>query len=202
MDAFSVGKSVDEVQIDNAMSVLQKAGYMVARTAEEAKEIAIDCGYKVSDPVVVNDRVVNLRDLRNYFYMRLWNKYPNRQSYHLEGNIKNEMRAFKLFVESREETGLNRFNAIQECVKIIDTIFDHADKFRFNKPIDLRVLGQGKAGWITHKAILIMNDERKKRQEKEIKEMMDKHEEEFEVDLAEKANELDMLLSRMEANNG
>jgi hypothetical protein len=112
------------------------------------------------------------------------------------------MRAFRLFVESREKTGLNRYNAIQECVEIIDTIFNHVDKFKFNKPIDLRVLGQGKAGWITHKAILIMNDERQKRRENEIKEMMDKHDEEVEIDLNEKANELDMLLAKMEANNG
>jgi len=202
MDAFGAGKSVDEVQLDNAIEVLQKAGYMVARTAEEAKEITINCGYKVSDPAVINDRVVNMLDLRNYFYMRLWGKYPNRQSHHIEGNIKNEMRAFKLFVESREKTGLNRYNAIQECVEIIDTIFNHADKFKFNRPIDLRVLGQGKAGWITHKAILIMNDERQKRRENEIKEMMDKHDEEVEIDLNEKANELDKLLAKMEANNG
>jgi len=202
MDAFGGGKSVDEVQLDNAIEVLQKAGYMVARTAEEAKEITINCGYKVSDPAVINDRVVNMLDLRNYFYMRLWGKYPNRQSHHIEGNIKNEMRAFRLFVESREKTGLNRYNAIQECVEIIDTIFNHVDKFKFKKPIDLRVLGQGKAGWITHKAILIMNDERQKRRENEIKEMMDKHDEEVEIDLNEKANELDTLLAKMEANNG
>jgi hypothetical protein len=97
---------------------------------------------------------------------------------------------------------LNRYNAIQECVEIIDTIFDYADRFKFNKPIDLRVIGQGKAGWITHKAVLIMNDERQKQQEKEIKEMIEKHDEEVEIDLNEKANELDMLLSKMGVNNG
>jgi hypothetical protein len=200
MDAFSGDKSVDEVQLDNALSIVQKAGYRVAKTREDVRDLAVDHGYKVSDPAVVNDKVVNLLDLRNYFYRRLWNKYPNNQ--YVEGNIKSEMRAFKLFVESREKTGLNRFNAIQECVEIINIIFDHADKFKFNRPIDLRVLGQGKAGWITHKAIIIMNDERQKRREKEVQEMISRHDEEQEIDLDEKANELDMLLSKMEANNG
>ena len=202
MDAFGDGKSVDEVQLENALNVIQKAGYRIAKTREETKDLAIEHGYKVSDPAVVNDKVVTIFDLRNYFYMRLWNKYPNRQAHHIEGNIKNEMRVFKLFVESREKTGLNRYKAIQECVEIIDTIFDHAEKFKFNKPIDLRVLGQGKAGWITQKAILIMNDEHQERQKREIQEMIDKYDEEFEIDLNEKANELDMLLAKMEVNNG
>jgi len=202
MDAFSEGKSVEEIQIEKAIEILYKNEYRVAKTAEDAKELAIEAGYKVSEPVVVNSKVVNLTDLRNYFYMRLWNHYPNQQPYHIEGNIKNELRAFRLFVESREKTGLNRFNAIQECVEIIDTIFDHVSKFKFKKPIDLRVIGQGKAGWITQKAILIMNDEHQKKREKEIKEIIDKYDEEVEVDLNEKANELDTLLARMEANNG
>jgi len=202
IDAFGGDKSVDEVQLENALNVVQNAGYRLAKTREDTRDLAIENGYKVSDPLTVNDKVINITDLRNYFYMRLWRHYPNQQSYHIEGNIRNEMRAFKLFVESREKTGLNRFNAIQECVEIIDVIFDHANKFKFNKPIDLRVLGQGKAGWITHKAILIMNDEHQKSREKEIKEMIDKHDEEVEIDLDEKANELDMLLAKMEANNG
>lgn len=199
-DLFS-DKSVDEIQIEESIKNIEKAGYRVARDAEEAKTIAIESGWQVTEPILVNDKVITLKDLRNYFFMRLWTKYPNRYKYYVD-NIKNEFRLLRLFVESREEKGLNRFNAIQQCIIIIDAIFDHEEEFNFKTPIDIRVVGQAKAGWITEKALQIVNNNLLKEREKEAERRIVEMEDNRKIDLKEKAKELDELLANMEANNG
>jgi hypothetical protein len=200
-DLFSEGKSVEEAQLDIAIKIVEKAGYRVVRDAEEAKKIAIESGYQVTEPILVNDKVITLKDLRNYFFMRLWNKYPDRNRYYVD-NIKNEFRLMRLFVESREEKGLNRFNAIQQCVAIIDTIFDHEKEFNFKNPIDIRVIGQAKASWITEKALQIINNTLLKEKENEANRKIEEMEDNKEIDLLKKSEELSELLAKMEANNG
>lgn len=201
-DAFGDGKSNEEIQLEKAIEFIETHGYRVAKTAEDAKMLAIEAGYKVSEPILVNDQIVTLKDLRNYFYMRLWTKYPERQSYHVEGNWEKEMRLIRLFVESREKTGLNRFNAIQECIALIDVIFSHEEEFNFNKPIDIRVLGQGAAGWITQKATMILNEKIYKQKSDIAEQKIQEYEDEYDIDLDQKASVLDKLLANMEANNG
>jgi len=101
-------------------------------------------------------------------------------------------------------SGLNRFNAIQQCVAIIDTIFEHENEFHFDRPIDIRVIGQGRAGWITQKALLIMNDRDHKQQEIAFKERVARIEMELEekVDLDKTASDLDRMLAKIESNEG
>lgn len=199
-DLFS-NKSTDETHLEESIKNVEKAGYRVVRDAEEAKQIAIESGWQVTEPILVNDKVITLKDLRNYFFMRLWSKYPNRYKYYVD-NIKNEFRLLRLFVESREVKGLNRFNAVQQCVAIINTIFDHEEEFNFKNPIDIRVVGQAKAGWITEKALQIVNNKLLKEREKEAERRIAEMEDNTKIDLREKARELDDLLAKMEANNG
>jgi hypothetical protein len=199
-DLFS-DKSVDETHLEESIKNIEKAGYRVARDAEEARMIAIESGWQVTEPILINDKVITLKDLRNYFFMRLWTKYPNRYKYYVD-NIKNEFRLLRLFVESREEKGLNRFNAIQQCIIIVDAIFDHEEEFNFKTPIDIRVIGQAKAGWITEKALQIVNNNLLKEREKEAERRIAEMEDNRKIDLKEKAKELDELLANMEANNG
>jgi len=202
LDAFGGGKSNEEVQIACAIDLLESKGYRVIKSAEDAKREAIESGYRVSAPLMVNTKVVTLLDLRNYFFMRLWRKYPERQLRHVQGNLNQELRVFKLIVEAREATGLNKFYALQECVAIIDIIFDHEEEFGFNNPIDLRILGQNKAGWITQKALFILNNNVQKELEHEVDRVIEKRDDEHKVDLKNRSLELDKLLSEMEANNG
>ena len=200
-DLFGEGKSVKETQLDESIKNIEKAGYRVVRDAEEAKNIAIESGWQVTEPILVNDKVITIKDLRNYFFMRLWSKYPNRYKYYVD-NVKNEFRMIRLFIESREAKGLNRFNAIQQCVAIVDAIFDHEEEFNFKNPIDIRVLGQAKAGWITEKALQIVNNNLLKEREKEAERRIAEMENNTKIDLKGKARELDELLAKMEANNG
>jgi len=200
-DLFGEGKSVDEIQLEEAIKIIEKAGYRVARDAEEARQIAIESGWQVTEPILVNDKVMTIKDLRNYFFMRLWSKYPNRYKYYVD-NVKNEFRMMRLFIESRESKGLNRFNAIQQCVAIINAIFDHEEEFNFKNPIDIGVLGQAKAGWITEKALYIVNNELLKEREKKAERMIAEIEDNNKIDPREKGRKLDELLAKMEANNG
>lgn len=199
-DLFSEGKSIDEIQLEEAIRIIEKAGYRVARDAEEAKQIAVEAGWQVTEPILVNDKVVTLKDLHSYFFMRLWTKYPERYKYYVS-NIKNELRLIRLFVESREKTGLNRFNALQQCVAIINAIFDHEEEFNFKNPIDMRVIGQAKAGWITEKALQIVNNKLLNQREEDAERKIAEIEDNKKIDLREKARKLDELLEKMEANN-
>lgn len=194
-------KSTDELQLEEAIRLVEKASYRVVRDAEEARKIAVESGWQVTEPILVNDKVITMKDLRNYFFMRLWTKYPNRYKYYVD-NIKNEFRLLRFFVESREEKGLNKFNAIQQCVAIIDAIFDYEEEFNFKTPIDIRVVGQAKAGWITEKALQLVNNNLLKSREKEAERRIAEMEDNREINLKEKAKELDEMLANMEANNG
>jgi hypothetical protein len=74
----------------------------------------------------------------------------------------------KRFVDSRIKAGsLSKEQALLECAEIINTIFRHEDEFNFTMPLSFGMLGQENCGWITDKAIQIMN--RKKAKEDEIR---------------------------------
>ena len=200
LDLFGDGKSTEEVQLEKAIEVVECIGYRVVKTKEESKELAIEHGYAVSELLMVNDRVVTLKDLRNYFFMRLWTKYPGRQTDYYE-NWQQEMRMMRLFVEAIELRGLNKSNAIQRGIEIIDIIFNHEEEFRFKNPISIRVLGQGKSGWITGKAIEILNNRLEKRIEAELRQKAEELEYELARDLEKQSfidNKLDKIIAKIE----
>ena len=167
---------------------------------EEAKKILIEAGYKIADPLVVNESVSNLPKLLNYFYMRLFTKYPEKQLTTIK-NFEKDMKLTGRFVEARK-VNMNEQAAIQECVAIIDIIFDHEEDFNFKQPITIGVLGQAKSGWITEKAVFILNRELVKRDEEEAEERIKEIEDSYEVDPKKTEDRLDKILARMEGNNG
>jgi len=168
----------------------------------EAKKILIEAGYKIAEPLVVNESVNNLSKLLNYFYMRLFTICPDKQLTTIK-NFQKDMKLISKFVEARK-VNMNEQAAIQECVAIIDVIFDYTIEFQFKQPITTGVLGQAKSGWITEKAVSILNRELERKDEEEvetrIKEIEDDYEEK--VDLKKTADRLDKILAKMEENNG
>lgn len=202
MDAFSIGKSTDQAQLDHAISIVIKNGYYAVKDRDELKRLSIEAGYKVAEPILVDDKIVTLEDLRNYFCRRLYLRYPSRHHDSID-NVPREIRLLRLLVEARQKTGLNKFNAIQECVAIIDTIFDYEDRFSFNKPINITMLGQKSYSWVTEKAITILNEkltsEHAKNIEKQIDELDDIHSEERDK---ARGNKLDNILKNMGNTNG
>ncbi len=199
-DMFNKNKSVIEAQINSAIVLLKECGYSIVKGPDAVRDLAIKHGYKVTAPMVVDGKIANMRDLRNYFFKRLFTKYPAYAISYIE-NINHEMRMIKYFVESREKTGLNRFYAIQECMAIIDVIFDYEKEFNFKKPIDIRVLGQKKSGWITEKALNILKAKLQKSREEELQKKIEEREDNS-LNLKNKSKELGAILSKMEADNG
>lgn len=182
-DLFSMGKSVEEARI------------------EAAKDILTNAGYRIIDPVTVNSEISNNQKLRDYFYMRLDAKHPNRQRRRMP-NIKFDMRIIGKFVES-QMSGISKKSAIQECVSIINILFDYEEEFNFKYPIaDIGILGQGKMSWITEKAIEMLNRKRNTTVDDEARRKADAIEESYEIDADEITHNLDDLLEKMEANNG
>jgi hypothetical protein len=182
-DLFSGGKSIEETRID------------------AAKEILLSAGYRLIEPIMINEQIVTQKRLRDYFYMRLDSKYPNR-CLRRPPNIKYDMQIISRFVKSRMD-GASEKRAIQECVAIIDALFDYEDDFNFKYPIsDIGILGQGKLAWITEKAITIIEIKKNEKIAKEIYRKADEIENDCTVDVKERMNNLDALLENMEANNG
>jgi len=183
-DVFKPGMSSEEIKI------------------EEAKKILIGAGYKIVEPLVVNESVNNLPKLLNYFYMRLFTICPDKQLTTIK-NFQKDMKLIKKFVESRK-INMNEQAAIQECIAIIDVIFDYTWEFNFKRPITIEVLGQVKSGWITEKAVFILNRELAKKDEEEaekrIEEIQDVYEEK--IDLKKTADRLDKIVAKIEENNG
>ena len=200
-DLFGGGKSVDEIQLEEAIKLVEKSGRRIVEDVEDVRKLAIELGYQVTDPMLFNNSIKTIKDLHSYFFMRLWSKHSSRQQYYVD-NLKNELRMIRLFVESREKRGLDRFNAIQQCVAIIDIIFEYEDEFCFKDPINIGVLGQAKSSWITEKAVYILNTKLQKEEEKKAKKMIEAIEVSKKIDLKAKSKELSELLSNVEADNG
>jgi len=184
-DIFAGDKSTDEIRI------------------EESKRILMDYGYKIVEPLEINNSVKDIPDLRKYFYARLWNKYPDRMQYYTQ-HYKEEIKIVSDVVKSRE-VNTNRNTAIQECVVIIDTIFDNEDMFKLERPIiNINIL---RIGWIINFAISIMNMEKSKEEEiirvKMVEEIEDKYmKDNYELVLKAKAKKLDKILAGMKKSNG
>ena len=169
---------------------------------EAAKQILLEAGYKVTKPEVTT-KVSTVKGLKDYFYNRLYQKYPDRLADRVP-NVQMDMRFAKLFFESRIRSGdVGDAVAFQDCVDVIDVIFDHEKEFMFKYPImDISILGQGKLGWITQKAIELLNKEKTKAMARKTEEMLREIEDNMEVDLEEKSNRLTQMLKNVEEKDG
>ena len=73
-----------------------------------------------------------------------------------------DMSIAKKFHEARMSTGLSKKQALLECAEIINTIFKYEGDFNFTMPLTFSMLGQANCGWITDKAIQLMNKKKAK----------------------------------------
>lgn len=113
-------------------------------------------GYKIVDPINSVSGVSTSQDLVDLFYnLKEYNHSEEPSSYR---NRKIDLRSAKLFVEARMEAGnIIKEQALKECALIIRTLFIHEKEFKFKYPVTIFSLGQKKSGWITEKALSIMN---------------------------------------------
>lgn len=191
-------KPIAEMSLEEAISNVTSAGYCVLKDREEIKQIAIKFGYRVFDPIKVKTDVDSIPKIVRYFYTRLYKKYPDRNRML---NFGRDNSIAKQFVESRMKD-VSKKVAIQECVDIIDVIFDHEDQFNFQYPInDMGILGQSKMSWVTEKAISILNYEREKEKERRFEERYREWERAHPIDLKARSRELAEMLAAIEKSN-
>lgn len=127
-------------------------------------------GYRIIDPIVGVSGVLTIKDLVDLFYnLKEYNHPEEASSYR---NIKLDLRNIKLFVEARMKAGnITREQALKECALIIRTLFTHEKEFKFKYPITIFSLGQKKSGWITEKALTIINKVLYNKKEKEAEDL-------------------------------
>jgi hypothetical protein len=147
--------------------------------AKACKKFLIHMGYKVIDPIKYTyPNIEKLDDLFYLFYALLEYNHPELVDAHR--NMNRDRALAKRFLDSRMDAGnLNKKQALCECAEIINTVFDREDDFNFNLPLSFEMFGQQSAGWITKKAVDIMNSEKEKRDIKIVEGLQDKYIEEY-----------------------
>lgn len=149
-------------------------------------------GFKVVSPNKWRHNINKLDDLWRFFYTFSDRKHP--ELINAYRNLQKDRAIASKFVKSRmEATGFSKENAMNECAEIIETIFEHEAGFKFKIPISFGLLGQNNCGWITDKAIQIMNKKRLQEKEERRIERIKKMDEKYESE-SEGFGDLDELL--------
>ena len=186
-----------QMSVKEAIKIVEDAGYIVIKDIGEIKQLAIDAGYRVSDLIEVKADVDSIPKLVSYFYSRLYRKYPNRMAI---PNYARDNSIAKQLVQSRMQ-GVNEKVAMQECVDIVDVIFDSEEEFDFQHPIkDIGILGQSKLGWVTEKAVSLLNRRREEEEKRWLEKRFQEIEDAYEVDLKAQAMKLQRMLDNIEAH--
>lgn len=141
------------------------------------KELIVACreflkykGYKIVDPISDKTDISSIKDLVDLFYNLKAYSYP--EEYNAHRNTVLDLRSARFFVEARMNAeNVIKEQALKECALIIRTLFTHEKEFKFKYPITLFSLGQKKSGWITEKALEIMNKVSYNRKEREAEEL-------------------------------
>lgn len=157
-------------------------------------------GYKVIQLPKGIDTVKSLDDLISFFYSILERKYPGYVSDYR--NIAENRAIAKRFVEARRKvSGFSKKEALNECAEIIRTVFNHEHEFNFKYKMTFRLFGQDKFGWVTDKAIQIIN----KNLEVGYEELAEEMREEM-IDAQDKKDlgfgNLQEILDKLEKDNG
>lgn len=143
-------------------------------------------GYRVvKSQKYVHTKVDNTKGLVELFYSLLDKKLDGMNYFDSYRNsLAQDLATAKRFVESRmEANGVGRDVALKECANIIQTVFRNYDEFKFKYSISFSIFGQKKMGWVTEKALQILN--------RSIEEdVRDRAEARIQETLAQQANEM------------
>jgi hypothetical protein len=138
--------------------------------------------YSVRPPLSYPAKINKLDELISIFYVFLNNTYEK----HLlpSSNTKRDRAVAKAFVEKRMQAdGISRKDAMQQCALIVQVVIRTPEIFKFETPPTFGIFGQAEMGWITERAIRIINDQITKNEviatEKAIDEMTERIEKEY-----------------------
>lgn len=135
-------------------------------------------GYKIIEPVIYKYNIKKLEGLIKLFYLLLDRAHPEYTN--IYRNLDKDRVVMKRLIESRlKNNNLSKEAVLNECAEIIDTIFEHEVEFKFRFPISLGMLGQKNCGWITEKAIQIMNNKKINYSKEKQEQLITKYEENY-----------------------
>jgi hypothetical protein len=148
-------------------------------------------------PDELKTKVTDTKDLVELFYHRCTQLDPGKNIQFYRNDLNVDLRAAKLFVESRKEAcGYATDVAVKTCAEIINTMFCNIDEFHFNSAISFTIFGQDKMSWVTeHTQRLI-----EKRKEYEKEEEMNQLEEENQKWLLAKVERGEVKLGMLDEN--
>ena len=114
--------------------------------------------YSVRPPIGYPVKITKLDEIISMFYGFLSNTYQK----HLlpPSNIKRDRAIAKAFIEKRMEVEkISRKDAMQQCALIVQTVLRTPEVFKFETPPTFGIFGQAEMGWITERAIRIINEQ-------------------------------------------
>jgi hypothetical protein len=158
-----------------SVGLVDQPGFLVpdyTELAKYCKEFLLDLGYKVVNPVNYKFKVTRIEDLFNLFYDRLEYYHPEMTGVYR--NLNRDRATASRFVEARAKaSGIDEKYALSECAEIILTVFEYEDEFNFNLPLTFEMFGQVNCGWITDKAVRIMNRDKETKERAIVDKMID-----------------------------
>lgn len=158
-----------------AISDLNQANIFGSKTKEDVIEACVNYlkynGYRIIYPVeAIRKKIINIELLIDYFYAKLSKLHSESESVYVHRG--RDLGIAKAFIDSRiQSTGFSKLEAIKECVCIIDTVFEFEEEFNFKYNLNFSMFGQANQGWITAKALEIMDRERLKYEESKLDEL-------------------------------
>jgi len=129
---------------------------------EKSTEVCVEFlkgqGYSIRTPISYPAKITKLDEIISMFYGFLSNTYQK----HLlpPSNIKRDRMVAKALVEKRMEADkISRHDAMQQCAMIVKTVLRTPEIFKFETPPTFGIFGQAEMGWVTERAIRVINDQ-------------------------------------------
>jgi hypothetical protein len=171
--------------------------------AEVCVEFLKNRGYSIRPPMAFPTQMTKLDELVALFYALLQKNFESCLLPYT--NIGRDRAIAKAFVAKRmEDDKIKRNDALQQCAMIIKTIFNRPDVFRFETPPSFGVLGQAEMGWITDRAVQIINKDTAKNRanadERAANQMTEEIEKRCKMGLS--LDQLKLLKEKVEEDNG
>ena len=114
--------------------------------------------YSVRPPISYPVKITKSDEIISMFYGFLNNTYEK----HLlpPSNIKRDRAIAKSFIEKRMEADkISRKDAMQQCAMIVRIVLKTPEVFKFETPPTFGIFGQAEMGWVTERAVKIINEQ-------------------------------------------
>jgi len=161
------------------------------------KEFLKERGYKISEPFNYTYKNVNSIDRLIEFFYDLHKRFHRFGVVIYRSAIDEDRAIAKKFVQSRMElSDFDEKTALKECAEIINTVFEFEKEFKFEMPLTFSIFGHSKMLWVSKKAVQLLNDREKLRNERKTASIHDEIDRKYDKEDVGYSN-LDEILERI-----